>query len=128
MSGRTTLKTYFLTGSTPTEANFADLIDSVLVLSEDLTDSLSITSSVVALTASAGKTLNDSITALTTRVTAIEGADNSFASNYYTKTEVDSQVSGLNSTINALPYAGQITAVTSRVTTLEGRTFGNSWA
>ena len=123
MSGRTTLKTYFLTGSTPTEANFADLIDSVLVLSEDLTDSLSITSSVVALTASAGKTLNDSITALTTRVTAIEGADNSFASNYYTKTEVDSQVSGLNSTINALPYAGQITAVTSRVTTLEGRTY-----
>ena len=41
MSGRTTLKSYFLKGATPTEANFADLIDSVVVISEDLTDSLS---------------------------------------------------------------------------------------
>lgn len=123
MSGRTTLKSYFLTGATPTEANFADLIDSVLVLSEDLTDSLSTSSSVLALTASAGKTLNDSLTSLTSRVVTLEGADNSFASNYYTKTEVDTQVSGLNSTISALTYASDIAAVSTRVTALEGQSF-----
>jgi hypothetical protein len=123
MSGRTTLKSYFLTGATPTEANFADLIDSVLVLSEDLTDSLSSTSSVLALTASAGKTLNDSLTSLTSRVVTLEGADNSFAANYYTKTEVDTQVSGLNSTISALTYASDISAVSTRVTALEGQSF-----
>lgn len=123
MSGRTTLKSYFLTGATPTEANFADLIDSVLVLSEDLTDSLSTSSSVLALTASAGKTLNDSLTSLTSRVVTLEGADNSFASNYYTKTEVDTQVSGLNSTISALTYSSDIAAVSTRVTALEGQSF-----
>lgn len=123
MSGRTTLKSYFLTGATPTEANFADLIDSTLVLSEDLTDSLTTSSSILALTASAGKTLNDSLTSLTTRVVTLEGADNSFASNYYTKTEVDTQVSGLNSTISALTYSSDIAAVSTRVTALEGQSF-----
>jgi hypothetical protein len=123
MSGRTTLKSYFLTGATPTEANFADLIDSTLVLSEDLTDSLTTSSSILALTASAGKTLNDSLSSLTSRVVTLEGADNSFAANYYTKTEVDTQVSGLNSTISALNYSSDIAAVSTRVTALEGQTF-----
>ena len=84
MSGRTKLKSYFLTGSTPSEAEFADLIDSVLVGEEDLTSSLSIDSSQKALTASAGKALNDSIASLGTRVSTLEGAETSFASGYYT--------------------------------------------
>ena len=122
MSNRTVLKTYFLTGATPTEANFADLIDSVLVLEEDLTDSLSIASSDLALTASAGKTLNDSITALTSRVVTLEGADNSFASNYYTKSESDAQIAGLNSTIDALPYGALINDNQTRLAALEAVT------
>ena len=122
MSNRTTLKSYFLTGATPTEANFADLIDSVLVLEEDLTDSLSLASSDLALTASAGKTLNDSITALTSRVVTLEGAESDFASNYYTKSESDSQISGINDTINALPFAGQISDTQDRVSALESVT------
>ena len=124
MSGRTTLKTYFLTGSSPSEANFADLIDSVLVLSEDLTDSLSTTSSVIALTASAGKSLSDSLTALATRVVTLEGADTSFASNYYNKSEVDSSISTVSSLFNTLPYAGQITAIDTRVTSIESTITG----
>ena len=124
MSGRTTLKTHFLTGSSPSEANFADLIDSVLVLSEDLTDSLSTTSSVIALTASAGKSLSDSLTALATRVVTLEGADTSFASNYYNKSEVDSSISTVSSLFNTLPYAGQITAIDTRVTSIESTITG----
>ena len=119
MSGRTALKTYFLTGATPTEANFSDLIDSVLVLSEDITSSLVTTSEVKALSATAGKTLNDSIISIDSRVTTLENADNAFASNYYTKTEVDSNISGVNSQFNTLPYAGQISAIDTRVTDLE---------
>jgi hypothetical protein len=119
MSGRTTLKTYFLTGSSPTEANFADLIDSVLVLSEDITGSLASTSDTLALSASAGKTLNDSITGIDSRVTALEGADNNFASNYYTKSEVDTNISAVGNQFNTLPYAGQISAIDTRVSSLE---------
>lgn len=124
MSGRTTLKTYFLTGSSPTEANFADLIDSVLVLSEDITGSLASTSDTLALSASAGKALNDSITGLDSRVTTLEGADNNFASNYYTKSEVDTNISAVSNQFNTLPYASQISAIDGRVSTLESSTSG----
>jgi hypothetical protein len=119
MSGRTTLKSYFLTGATPTEANFADLIDSVLVLEEDLTDSLSSTSSTLALTASAGKSLSDSIIDLTTRVTSLEGVENDFLDNYYNKTEIDTKVSDLNAVISSSSQAGAVSALTTRVTSLE---------
>lgn len=125
MSGRNTLKTYFLTGATPTEANFADLIDSTLILSEDLTDSLSSNSSSLALTASAGKSLNDLIVSLTSRVVTLEGADNTFASNYYTKTEVDASIAGINTSINNLPYSSQISSIDSRVTVLESTTYAS---
>ena len=119
MSGRTTLKTYFLTGATPTEANFADLIDSVLVLSEDITSSLTTTSEVKALSATAGKGLNDSIVSIDSRVTVLENADNAFASDYYKKTEVDASISAVSAQFNTLPYTGQITAIDTRVTSLE---------
>lgn len=119
MSGRTILKNYFLTGASPTEANFSDLIDSIAVLSEDLTDSLSTASSTLALTASGGKTLNDLITALDTRVVTLEGSDTEFASNYYTKTEMDATIASVNNQFNTLPYASQITAIDSRIVALE---------
>ena len=121
MSGRTTLKTYFLSGATPTEANFADLIDSTLIISEDLTDSLSSTSSTLALTASAGKSLNDSIIALTSRVVTLEDADNSFASNYYTKTETDALFSGTSTSINNAisPLQTSVNTIDTKVSAIE---------
>lgn len=119
MSGRTTLKSYFLTGATPTEANFADLIDSVLVLSEDLTDSLTTDSSVKALTASGAKSLNDSLTSLTTRVVTLENADSNLIANYYTKAEVDSQINTVSGLFNDLPYGGQISTLQGDVAGIE---------
>ena len=108
MSGRSTLKTYFLTGANPTEANFADLIDSVLVLSEDLTDSVSTASSTLALSASGGNTLNNLISAIDSRVVTLEGAGTAFASNYYDKANIDSKIAILDNAFNTLPYTAQI--------------------
>ena len=126
MSGRTTLKSYFLTGATPTEANFADLIDSVLVLSEDLTDSLTTDSSVKALTASGAKSLNDSLTSLTTRVVTLENAENNFKSDYYTKSEVDTQINTVSGLFNNLPYAGQISELSDDLEDLEDTVDGKA--
>ena len=124
MSGRTTLKTYFLSGSTPTEANFADLIDSVMVISEDLTDSLTSDSSTLGLSASAGKTLNTSITSLDTRVSTLEGADNAFSSNYYTKNQVDTKLSDINQIFGGLTYATDISALGVNISDLEAQIAG----
>lgn len=124
MSGRTTLKTYFLSGSTPTEANFADLIDSVMVISEDLTDSLTSDSSTLGLSASAGKTLNTSITSLGTRVSTLEGADNAFSSNYYTKNQVDTKLSDINQIFGGLTYATDISALGVNISDLEAQIAG----
>ena len=126
MSGRTTLKSYFLTGSSPTEAQFADLIDSVLVLSEDLTDSLTSDSTVTALSASGAKSLNDSLTSLTARVVTLEGADDSFASNYYTKSEIDSQIATVSGLFNDLPYTAQIAEINSEIDILQIQVSGFS--
>ena len=126
MSGRTTLKTYFLSGSSPSEANFADLIDSVLVLSEDLTDSISTSSSTIALSANAGNSLNNLISALDSRVVTLEGADNSFASNYYNKTEVDATISTINGLFNTLPYTGQIASIDAEILSIKSSITGLS--
>lgn len=126
MSGRTTLKTYFLSGSSPSEANFADLIDSVLVLSEDLTDSISTSSSTIALSANAGNSLNNLISALDSRVVTLEGADNSFASNYYNKTEVDASISTINGLFNTLPYTGQIASIDAEILSIKSSITGLS--
>ena len=122
MSNRTTLKTYFLTGATPTEANFADLIDSTVNVSEDITGSLTTSSDVKVLSAAGGKALNDLVIALTARVVTLEDGDNSFASNYYTKTEVDATTASINNQFNTLPYSSQIAAIDARVVTLESVT------
>jgi hypothetical protein len=100
MSSRTTLKTYFLTGASPTEAQFADLIDSVLVLEEDLVDNFSSTSTTDALTANAGKILNDSLTDIDARVQVLENASSDYLSNYYTKSEIDASITNLGISID----------------------------
>lgn len=100
MSNRTTLKTYFLSGSSPTEAQFADLIDSVLVLEEDLVNDFLSTSTADALTANAGKILNDSLTSLDARVVILENASTDYLANYYTKGEMDSSLNSIGVSID----------------------------
>ena len=119
MSSRTTLKTYFLTGSTPTEAQFADLIDSVLILDEDLVNDFSSTSSTDALTANAGKVINDSLTSLDTRVVTLENASTSYLANYYTKAEIDTSVTNLGVSIDGKASTSSVTDLTNKVSTLE---------
>lgn len=126
MSGRTTLKSYFLTGATPTEAQFADLIDSVLVLSEDIVGTLDSTSTVRALSAGAGKTLSDLITSVSTRVTTLENAEATFQSNYYTKSEVDSSISIVNAELANKAYASAVTDVATDVAALQVSIGGKS--
>ena len=126
MSSRTTLKTYFLTGATPTEAQFADLIDSVLVLEEDLVDNFLSTSTTDALTANAGKILNDAIEAIDTRVTELEGASTDYLSDYYTKTDIDSQISTLNTELGNKAFTSQVTNLEGTVTNLQSSLSGYS--
>ena len=63
IQSRTTLKSYFITGASPSESDFGDLIDSALLV-EDIVASLDSTSSSDPLAASVGKILNDSVVAL----------------------------------------------------------------
>lgn len=119
MSSRTKLKTYFLTGSSPTEAQFADLIDSVLVLDEDLVDNLTSTSTTDALTANAGKLLNDSIEALDARVATLEDASIDYLSDYYTKSEVDTSIGAIYTSIDGKVSTASFNTLSNTVSTIE---------
>lgn len=125
MSSRTTLKSYFLSGASPTEANFADLIDSVLVIDEDLIDGFTSTSTTDALTANAGKTLNDSLVSLTSRVVTLEGASTDYLSSYYTKAEIDSSLTSIGTTIDSKASVTSLNELSSTVsgiqTSLDGK-------
>lgn len=118
VQSRTTLKSYFITGASPSEANFGDLIDSTLLVG-DIVDSLTSTSSVNPLSASSGKILNDSITSLTARVVTLESQETDFASNYYTKTEVDTQLQAVDTVINSLTYQSQINDLQTQIDSIE---------
>lgn len=125
MSSRTKLKSYFLSGATPTEANFADLIDSVVVIEEDLVDGFTSTSTTDALSANAGKTLNDSLVSLTSRVVTLEGASTDYLSSYYTKSEIDSSLTSIGTTIDSKASVSSLNELSSTVsgiqTSLEGK-------
>jgi hypothetical protein len=118
VQSRSTLKTYFITGSSPSESNFSDLIDSTLLVG-DLVNSLASTSTVNPLTAAAGKILNDSITSLTVRVATLESQETDFASNYYTKTEVDTQLQAVDTVINSLTYQSQINDLQAQIDNID---------
>jgi hypothetical protein len=119
MSSRTTLKSYFLSGASPTEANFADLIDSVLVIDEDLIDGFTSTSTTDALSANAGKTLNDSLVGLTSRVVTLEGASTDYLSSYYTKSEIDSSLTSIGTTIDSKASVTSLNDLSSTVSGIQ---------
>ena len=114
VQSRSTLKSYFISGASPSESDFSDLIDSTLLV-EDIVTSLDSTSTTDPLAASLGKSLNDSITLIDSRVETLENAENNFAENYYNKTEVDSLINGVDSVITSLPYGTQITDLQSQI-------------
>lgn len=126
MSSRTTLKTYFLTGATPTEAQFSDLIDSVLVLEEDLVDNFLSTSTTDALTANAGKILNDSLTSLDARVVVLENASTSYLSNYYTKAEIDTSLDSIGTSIDGKVSISTFNALDTTVSGIQSSLSGKT--
>lgn len=117
VQNRTTLKSYFMMGATLDESDFADLIDSSLIV-EDLVTGLTSSSTVKPLSASAGSELNTKISDLMGRVTTLEGGEASFAQGYYDKAEVDNLLVAVDTTINGLPFAGQINNLEADITSL----------
>ena len=126
MSSRTTLKTYFLRGASPTEAQFADLIDSTLIIDSDLVDNFSSTSISSALTANAGKVLNDSLASLDARVAILEGASTNYLSNYYTKSEVDSSITSINTAIDGKVSTSTFNTLSSSVSSITSSLSGKT--
>jgi hypothetical protein len=124
VQSRTTLKSYFITGASPSESDFADLIDSTLIVG-DIIDNLTSTSAVLPLSAASGKILNDSISQLDARVISLEGAEVTFGSNYYNKTEIDTKLTAVDTVISELPYgtdiAGLQVQINSLNTSLQGK-------
>ena len=123
---KTTLKTYFVTGATPTEAQFGNLIDSSINVLDDVSSSLSSDSSLSVLSSSGAKNLKDALDAVDVRVVTLENAGNTFAADYYNKTEVDSKLTSIGTTIDGLPFAGQISSLDARVTSNESSIAGKS--
>lgn len=114
VQSRITLKSYFMAGARLDESDFADLIDSSLLV-EDLVTALDNQSTVLPLSASAGSELNTKITDLITRVTDLEDGENTFAEGYYNKTEVDTLLEGVDNYINALTFGSQIDTLDGQV-------------
>ena len=114
VQSRTTLKSYFLAGATLDESDFADLIDSTLLV-EDLVTAINSESTVLPLAASAGNELNTKILDITTRVSTLEDGENAFAEDYYNKSKGDNKLGGVDNYINSLPFEGQITTLQSDI-------------
>ena len=106
---RTQLKTYFVSGATPTEAQFGDFIDSSVNVTDDITDSHQIADSAKVFSAAGAKLLRELVNGIDDRVIALENVGPTTSpNNYYNKQEVDAKDSSLAQTINNLPYATQI--------------------
>jgi hypothetical protein len=118
VQSRSTLKSYFITGASPSEDEFADLIDSTLLVG-DIEVGLASTSSVNPLSASAGKTLNDKISDITSRVIVLEDTENTFASNYYNKSEVDNLITAVDQVIVNLTYQSQINDLQDQIDNID---------
>ena len=119
VQSRTSLKTFFISGAAPTESNFADLIDSSIIIG-DVVNSLDSSSTTLPLSAAGGQLLNERCFDLNERVVILEGASNTFASGYYNKTEIDSKLTDVDAVIANLPYSAQITTLNSDITTITG--------
>ena len=89
-----TLKSYFESGDTPTEAQFATLIDSLLGIQEEVADDLVTDSSQKALAAKQGVALKALIDALGLRVGSIEELNETTLKDYLKKAELSGYLEG----------------------------------
>jgi hypothetical protein len=89
-----TLKSYFESGDTPTEAQFATLIDSLLGIQEEVVDNLVTDSSQKALAAKQGVALKALVDALGIRVGSIEELNETTLKDYLKKAELGSYLEG----------------------------------
>ena len=89
-----TLKSYFESGDTPTEAQFATLIDSLLGIQEEVADDLVTDSSQKALAAKQGVALKALIDALGIRVGSIEELNETTLGDYLLKADLGGYLAG----------------------------------
>lgn len=89
-----TLKSYFESGDTPTEAQFATLIDSLLGIQEEVADDLVTDSSQKALAAKQGVALKALIDALGIRVGSIEELNETTLKDYLLKADLGGYLAG----------------------------------
>ena len=118
VQNRTTLKSYFITGASPSESDFGDLIDSALLV-EDIVDSLHLPLPPIHCLHHRVKILNDKINDLVDRVDVLEDTENTFASNYYTKAEVDAQLVAVDTVINSQTYQSQINNLQTQIDAID---------
>jgi len=111
---RSRLKSYFITGATPSEVEFAELIDSTL-LAVDLVDSLNSDSTSSPLSANAGRLLNQAIGDIDARVLNLESAGITFSGQYYDKEQIDHRFKSVDTVISRLPDSSSIKNLESRI-------------
>lgn len=108
MATKTTLKSYFETGDSPTQAQFSILIDSLLGIDEEVADNLTTDSGVQALAARQGVALKAVVDALGIRVGSIEELNSTTLNDYLLKADLGSYLVGKSNT-NHTHLASSIT-------------------
>ena len=88
MATKATLKSYFETGDVPTQAQFSELIDSLLGIEEQLADNLTTDDALMALTARQGVALKALVDSLGIRVGSIEELNTTTLGDYLLRAEL----------------------------------------
>lgn len=94
MATKATLKSYFETGDTPTQAQFSTLIDSLLGIDEEVADNLATDSGVKALAARQGVALKAIVDALGIRVGSIEELNSTTLQDYLLRADLGGFLAG----------------------------------
>ena len=94
MATKTTLKSYFETGDSPTQAQFSILIDSLLGIDEEIADNLTTDSEVQALAARQGVALKALVDVLGIRVDSIEALNSTTLQDYLLKADLGPYLAG----------------------------------
>jgi hypothetical protein len=118
MATKATLKSYFETGDSPTQAQFAELIDSLLGIEEELADDLITESAVKALTARQGVILKTLVDSLGLRVDSIESLNETTLGDYLLKVDLGDYLSGKSDTGHT-HFAAQVVDLLDLVYTKE---------
>ena len=89
-----TLKSYFESGDTPTQAQFSILIDSLLGIEEEIADNLTTDSELQALSARQGVALKALVDSMGLRVSSIEELNDTTLGDYLLKADLGGYLAG----------------------------------